>query len=147
MKKALIVLFSLSLVAIAYASDLTWTGNNQTTDGRTFAPDQMGSMTYYIRINKTNPKDNTGTLYGGTRWYYAGESRNGVQKWPGDNNIEATFQGWGMEGQSVSLTVSQAFTDTDGVERDSALSAPLAWTVPVPFVPKRSGAPSGLGIR
>ena len=139
----------LTFALIAGAQDLNWTpattwvdSDNAVKTGN-FTAAEMATMTFYVRVNKPTPADNTGRSNfnrPGT-WYYAGEVRGGLTKWPGDNNIAGKLQGFGYEGQPISFTVSQAFRATDGIERDSPLSEVLAWTVPVPFVPKKAGAP------
>lgn len=144
-----VALGAMLLFGVSVAQDLHWTpapgwtnADNAAQTG-SFSPAEMGAMTFYIRINKPTPKDNTGST-GFNRpgtWYYAGEVRNGGTRWPGDNNIEGILQAIGYAGQSVSFTVSQAHKSTDGVERDSQLSEVLTWNVPVPFVPKIAGEP------
>lgn len=145
-----------ALYCVAKAESLRWTAatgwvnaDNAAQTG-TFTPVEMGTMTYYVRINKSNPKDvagRTGFNQPGT-WYYVGEARNGGLSWPADNALATLFQGYGWAGLPVSFTVTQAFKDSDGVERESVLSAIYPWTVPVPFVPKRPAtAPAGLGIQ
>jgi hypothetical protein len=133
----------LTFGAIAYAEVLYWDPATTAVDGTSFSSAEMATMTFYVRIDKPNPRDNTST--GG--WYYLGESRNGVLSWPADNSLASLMRSYGLGNQTVQFTVSQAFVDTDGVERDSAQSSALAWRVPVPFNPRTPKAPTGPGIR
>jgi hypothetical protein len=131
----------------ALAESLWWTGASQATDGTSFTSAEMARMTYYVRIDKSNPRDTTGT--GG--WYYLGESRNGALSFPADNSLASLMRSYGLGAQTVRFTVSQAFKGADGVERDSAFSDPLTWVVPVlpppPVVPITPGKPTGCLIR
>jgi len=131
----------------ALAESLWWTGASQTTDGTSFTSAEMARMTYYVRIDKPNPRDLTGT--GG--WYYLGETRNGGLSYPADNSLASLMRSYGLGAQTVRFTVSQAFKGADGVERDSAFSDPLSWVVPVlpppPVVPITPGKPTGCLIR
>jgi len=131
----------------ALAESLWWTGASQTTDGTSFTSAEMARMTYYVRIDKPNPRDLTGT--GG--WYYLGETRNGGLSYPADNSLASLMRSYGLGAQTVRFTVSQAFKGADGVERDSAFSDPLTWVVPVlpppPVVPITPGKPTGCLIR
>lgn len=133
----------LSCATFAYSESLYWTGATTTTDGQTFTPEEMATMTYYVRIDKPNPRDTTGA--GG--WYYLGESRNGASSYPADNSLASLMRSYGFSGTQVQFTVSQAFKGSDGVERDSDNAPALAWTVPVPFLPKTSVAPGGLLVK
>ena len=133
----------LTFGAVAFAESLSWTPATTTTDGTSFTSAEMATMTFYIRVDKPNPRDTTGT--GG--WYYLGETRNGVLSFPADNSLASLMRSYGLGKQTVRFTVSQAFVDTDGVERDSAQSASLAWLVPVPFTPRTPAAPTGPAIR
>jgi hypothetical protein len=107
----------------------------------------MATMTYYVRIDKPNPRDNTSTA----GWYYLGETRNGASSYPADNSLASLMRSYGFVGQTVKFTVSQAFKGADGVERDSAFSDPLSWVVPVPppppVVPVTPGKPTGCLIK
>ena len=131
----------------ALAESLWWTGASQTTDGTSFTSAEMARMTYYVRIDKPNPRDLTGT--GG--WYYLGETRNGGLSYPADNSLASLMRSYGLGAQTVRFTVSQSFEGTDGVERDSTFSDPLTWIVPVlpppPVVPITPGKPTGCLIR
>jgi hypothetical protein len=131
----------------ALAESLWWTGATQATDGTSFTSAEMATMTYYVRIDKPNPRDNTST--GG--WYYLGETRNGASSYPADNSLASLMRSYGFVGQTVKFTVSQAFKGADGVERDSAFSDPLSWVVPVPppppVVPVTPGKPTGCLIK
>ena len=128
---------------IALADYLYWTPATTAKDGTSFTSAEMGTMTFYVRIDKPTTQDNTGT----TGWYYLGETRNGILFWPADNSLASLMRSYGLGNQTVRFTVSQAFVDTDGVERDSEQSAALAWLVPVPFSPRTPKAPAGPGIR
>ena len=134
----------LSSNVVALAESLYWTPAIKTTDGASFTSAEMATMTYYVRIDKPNPRDNTST--GG--WYYLGETRNGILSYPADNSLASLMRSYGLGGQTVRFTVSQAFKGTDGVERDSAQSTPLSWIVPVPPPPVVvPSAPSGCLIK
>lgn len=150
------ILLIAGYIVSANAESVRWTGatgwvsaDNAAQTG-TFTPAEMGTMTYYVRVNKANPQDSagrTGLNQPGT-WYYLGEARNGGVSWPADNALATLLQGYGWAGQPVNFTVSQAFKGSDGVEQDSLLSSIFPWTVPVPFVPKRPAtAPAGVGIQ
>jgi len=132
---------------VALAESLWWTPATKATDGTSFTSAEMATMTYYVRIDKPNPRDNTST--GG--WYYLGETRNGVLSYPADNSLASLMRSYGLGAQTVRFTVSQAFKGADGVERDSAFSDPLTWVVPVlpppPVVPITPGKPTGCLIR
>jgi len=134
--------------SLRWIGAIGWTNADNAAQTGTFTPTEMGTMTYYVRVNKATPQDNTGKsgLNRPGTWYYAGEARSGALSWPADNALAIKFQGYGWAGMPVSFTVSQAFRATDGVERDSLLSEVLAWTVPVPFVPKKAGAPGALSL-
>ena len=131
----------------ALAESLWWTGASQTTDGTSFTSAEMARMTYYVRIDKSNPRDTTGT--GG--WYYLGESRNGALSFPADNSLASLMRSYGLGAQTVRFTVSQAFKGADGVERDSVKSDPLSWVVPAVVVPPpppvTPGKPTGCLIK
>lgn len=117
---------------VALAESLSWTPATTSTFGLyTFTPEEMAAMTFYVRIDKPNPRDNTST--GG--WYYLGETRNGASSYPADNSLASLMRSYGFGAQTVKFTVSQAFVGADGIERDSAFSDPLVWTVPVPPPP------------
>ena len=133
----------LTFGAVAFAESLSWTPATTTTDGTSFTSAEMATMTYYIRVDKPNPRDTAGT--GG--WYYLGETRNGVLSFPADNSLASLMRSYNLGGQTVKFTVSQAFKGSDGVERDSAQSTPLAWLVPVPFKPRTPAAPTGPVIK
>lgn len=145
--KAVVIGAILMYGVVALAESLYWTPATTWTDntGKTgsFTSAEMATMTYYIRVDKPNPRDNTST--GG--WYYLGETRNGVSSFPADNSLASLMRSYGFGAQTVRFTVSQAFKDTDGKEYDSAQSTPLSWVVPVPFSPRRPLAPSGAEIR
>jgi hypothetical protein len=107
----------------ALAESLWWTPATTATDGTSFTSAEMATMTFYVRIDKPNPMDMTGI----TGWYYLGETRNGILSFPADNSLASLMRSYGLGGQTVRFTVSQAFVGTDGVERDSAQSTPLTW--------------------
>ena len=131
----------------ALAESLWWTAATTATDGTSFTSAEMATMTFYVRIDKSNPRDTTGT--GG--WYYLGETRNGGLSYPADNSLASLMRSYGLGNQTVQFTVSQAFRGADGVERDSAFSDPLTWVVPVlpppPPVPVTPGKPTGCVIK
>ena len=128
----LLVIFAiLSSNVIALAESLWWTPATKATDGTSFTSAEMATMTFYVRIDKPNPRDMTGT----TGWYYLGETRNGGLSYPADNSLASLMRSYGLGAQTVRFTVSQAFKGADGVERDSAQSTPLSWIVPVPPPP------------
>jgi hypothetical protein len=142
---AIVLGVMMSSNVIAIAESLWWTPAATSADGLyTFTPAEMATMTFYVRLDKPNPRDNTST----TGWYYLGETRNGILSFPADNSLASLMRSYGLGTQTVRFTVSQAFKGPDGVEHDSAQSAPLAWVVPVPpppvIVPK---APSGCLIK
>ena len=133
----------LTFGAIAFAESLVWTPATTTVDGTSFTSAEMATMIFYVRVDKPNPRDTTGT--GG--WYYLGETRNGRSSFPADNSLASLMRSYGFGGQTVKFTVSQAFKDTDGIERDSAQSTPLAWLVPVSFTHRTPAAPTGPVIK
>jgi hypothetical protein len=111
----------------AIAESLWWTGPTTFTDGSLLTTSEKASLTYYVRIDKSNPRDTTGTA----GWFYLGETRNGGLSYPSDNSLGSLMRSFGYGGTIVNFTVSAAFND-NGVERDSAPSTPpLAWTVPL----------------
>lgn len=141
---ALFVILSSNVGALA--ESLWWTPATTNSDGSyTFTPSEMATMTYYVRIDKPNPRDLTGT----SGWYYLGETRGGVSSFPADNSLASLMRSYGFSGQPVKFTVSQSFKDTDGVERDSAQSTPYPWVVPVipPPVVLPPKAPSGCFVK
>ena len=131
----------------ALAESLWWTPATTATDGTSFTSAEMATMTYYVRVDKPNPRDATGV----SGWYYLGETRNGGLSYPADNSLASLMRSYGLGAQTVRFTVSQAFKGADGVERDSAFSDPLTWVVPVlpppPVVPITPGKPTGCLIR
>lgn len=128
----------------ALAESLWWTPATTATDGSTFTSSQMATMTYYIRIDQPNPKD----LAGASGWYYLGETRNGVLSFPADNSLASLMRSYNFGGKTIQFTVSQAFTGTDNVERDSPQSTPYSWIVPVPPPPPVvPSAPSGCLVK
>jgi hypothetical protein len=131
----------------ALAESLWWTGATQATDGTSFTSAEMSRMTYYVRIDKPNPRDTGGT--GG--WYYLGETRGGGLSYPADNSLASLMRSYGFGTQTVRFTVSQAFVGSDGVERDSVKSDPLSWVVPAIVVPPpppvTPGKPTGCLIK
>jgi len=129
--------------AVAFAESLYWTPATTSTGGTAYTSSEMATMTYYIRIDQSNPKDTVGT----SGWYYLGETRSGGLSFPADNSLASLMRSYGFGGKTVKFTVSQAFKDTDGKEYDSAQSAAYSWVIPVPFSPRLPGAPSGVGIR
>ena len=116
---------------VALAESLWWTPATTATDGTSFTSAEMATMTYYVRIDKPNPKDLIGSPSG---WYYLGERVNALS-FPADNSLSSLLRSYGLGAQTVRLTVSQAFKGLDGVERDSALATPVSWVVPVPPPP------------
>ena len=131
----------------ALAESLWWTPATTATDGSTFTSPEMATMTYYVRIDKPNPRD----LTGASGWYYLGETRSGGLSYPADNSLASLMRSYGLGAQTVRFTVSQAFKGADGVERDSAQSTPLSWIVPVPPPPPvptpTPGKPTGCLIK
>ena len=131
----------------ALAESLWWTGATQAADGTSFTSAEMSRMTYYVRIDKPNPRDTGGT--GG--WYYLGETRGGGLSYPADNSLASLMRSYGFGTQTVRFTVSQAFVGSDGVERDSVKSDPLSWVVPAVVVPPpppvTPGKPTGCLIK
>ncbi len=152
----IVTMFSLlvglvGFAAIANGKSLRWTPANTWVDNvgntGTFTPAEMATMKYRARIDKPNPADTVGKLYGTTRWYLVGTIPNGGTSWPSDNNIEGVFQGYGFEGQVLQFTVTEAYTEpANGIEYESVLSPAYTWTVPIPFRPRTPGAPAGPGI-
>jgi len=128
--------------SIALSASLHWTNPTTYADGTNIPDSVKATLTGYIRINKTNPRDTTGK----NGWYYAGEARNGGTSWPSDNDIDALLRSWGFEGQEIQLTVSSAYKASDGQEYDSALSEVLAYTVPF-VVRGATQAPTVLEVR
>jgi len=128
----------------ALAESLWWTPSTEYTtalgSSGSFTAAEMATMTFYVRVNKPNPRDN---VVNATGWYYLGETRNGVLSYPADNSLASLMRSYGFGGQTIQLTVSQAFKGTDGVERDSPQSVPISWVVPVPppppVTPKQPG--------
>jgi hypothetical protein len=133
----------LTFGAVAFAEVLSWTPATTSTGGTAYTSSEMATMTFYVRIDKSNPKDTAGV----SGWYYLGEARSGGLSFPADNSLASLMRSYGLGGQTVQFTVSQAFKDTDGKEYDSAQSAAYSWVIPVPFSPRLPGAPSGVGIR
>jgi len=130
--------------ASALAESLWWTAATKNVDASyTFTAAEMATMTYYVRVDKPNPRDNTST----SGWYYLGETRDGKLSFPADNSLASLMRSYGFGGQTIQFTVSQAFKGADGVERDSERSVPLAWLVPVPFTPRVPAAPPAPTIR
>ena len=127
---ALVLGVILLCASFAFPESAYWTGPTTYTDGSALTAAEKATLTYYIRIDKSNPRDTTGV--GG--WYYLGETRNGVLSFPADNSLGSLMRSYGFGGTAVNFTVSAAFKDTDGIERDSVPSAPYAWTVPLEVV-------------
>jgi hypothetical protein len=124
--KVLAIGVMLLFATSALAERLYWIGTSTTANGTTaFTAADMATMTYYIRLDKPV----VGTV-GQGGFYYLAETRNGVQQWPADNALATFLRGLGLGGQAVRFTVSMAFVD-NGVEQDSAQSAPYPWTVPL----------------
>lgn len=126
---------------VAYSESLTWTPATTTVDGTSFTSAEIATMTFYVRIDKSNPRDTTGVVGSTATWYYLGETRNGGSSFPADNSLASLMRSYGFSGQTVRFTVSQAFKDTDGVERDSVRSPDLAWIVPMEGVLAASFSP------
>jgi hypothetical protein len=131
----------------ALAESLWWNPATKATDGTSFTSAEMATMTFYVRIDKPNPRDNTST----TGWYYLGETRGGGLSYPADNSLASLMRSYGFGTQTVRFTVSQAFVGSDGVERDSVKSDPLSWVVPAIVVPPpppvTPGKPTGCLIK
>lgn len=139
---ALFAILSSNIVALA--ESLWWTPATTATDGTSFTSAEMATMTFYVRIDQPNPRDNTSA----SGWYYLGETRNGILSFPADNSLASLMRSYGFGAKTIKLTVSQAFKGADGVERDSAQSAPLSWVVPVPPAPPVTpGKPTGCLIK
>jgi hypothetical protein len=137
---AVVALFAMMSSNIpALAESLWWTPSTtwKATTGETgtFTESEMGTMTFYVRIDKPNPKDNTGVVGNTATWYYVGERRTGALSWPADNSLASLMRSYGFGNQTVRFTVSQAFKGSDGVERDSERSESISWVVPVPAPP------------
>lgn len=114
--------------ALRWQAPTTWTDDTPTNPHPISSADKA-MLTYYVRIDKPNPKGMTGT----SGWYYLGETRNGGLFFPADNSLALLMRSYGFSGQVVKFTVSAAFKDTDGIERDSVPSPPYpptGWTVP-----------------
>lgn len=129
----------LTFGAVALAESLYWTPATTTVSGTSFTSAEMATMTYYVRIDKPNPMDNG---VGRAGWWYVGEANNGGLSFPADNSLASLMRSYGLGGQTVRFTVSQAFKDTDGVERDSVQSPAYSWIVPIPFSPRTPKAPA-----
>lgn len=145
MKKTVFLLVSLMLTfgAVALAESIYWTAPATFANGTAITAAEKATITYYVRIDKSNPAGTTAQ----NGYYYLGEARNGLTQWPADNALGTLLRGYGFSGQVINFTVSAAFKDTDGIERDGAPSAPYAWTVPIPFSPRTPAAPTGPVIR
>lgn len=114
--------------ALRWEAPTTWSDHTQ-ANPHLISPADKAMITYYVRLDKPNPRDNTT----GKTWYYLGETRNGGLFYPADNSLASLMRSYGFSGQVVKFTVSAAFKDTDGIERDSELSPaypPTGWTVP-----------------
>jgi hypothetical protein len=113
----------------AHSEALRWQAPTTWTDDTPISSADAATITYYVRLDKPNPRDTTGT----SGWYYLGETRSGGLFYPADNSLASLMRSFGFSGQAVKFTVSAAFTGTDGVERDSVPSPPYpptGWTVP-----------------
>jgi hypothetical protein len=84
---------------------------------------EQAALTNYLRY-----KVGTGA------WTYFTETRDGKTSWTG--TLPAAV------GVAADYTVSAALRGADGVERDSAMSAPVSYTVPFPPGPT-PGSPVG----
>jgi hypothetical protein len=111
------------LVAIGHAETVRWA--NPTTDntGAALSAAQQAALTNYLRYK-----------VGSGAWTYFGETRDGKTSWTG--TLPAA------EGVAADYTVSAALRGSDGIERDSAMSAPVSYTVPFPPGPT-PGSPVG----
>lgn len=129
MKKVLVLSILLLVVPLVTLADqVYWTPATTSTSGYTFTSAELAATKYYLRIDKSNPRDTTGSTgwnQSGT-WYYIGET-TGTTAWPSANNLSALLVSYGFAGQAVRITVSQAFND-NGVERESQLSNVWTWT-------------------
>jgi len=114
------------LAAIGQAETLRWT--NPTTDntGAALSTEEQAALTNYLRY-----KVGTGA------WTYFGETRDGKTSWVGTLPVSV--------GVAADYTVSASLKGADGVERESAMSAPVSYTVPFPPGPT-PGAATGVTI-
>lgn len=114
----LILVLCLSVLVVwaieANSETVSWT--NPTTDntGVALSAADQAALTNYLRY-----KVGTGA------WTYFGETRDGKTSWTGTLPVAA--------GVAADYTVSAALRGSDGIERDSAMSAPMNYTVP--FLP------------
>lgn len=149
MKKVLVLsILLLAAPLLALADQVYWTPATTSTSGYTFTSAELAATKYYLRIDKSNPRDTTGSTgwnQSGT-WYYIGET-TGTTVWPSGNNLSALLVSYGFAGQAVRITVSQAFSD-NGVWRESQLSNVWTWTSDgtPPFLASFSPANGATGV-
>jgi hypothetical protein len=124
------VLAFILLAAIGRAETIRWgnptMGIDNTGAAVTLSPAEQAALTNYLRY-----KVGTGA------WTYFAETRDGKTSWVG--TLPAAV------GVAADYTISAALRGSDGIERDSAMSAPVSYTVPFPPGPT-PGSPTGLTI-
>ncbi len=127
----LLVLGAILLFAgIALAETIRWANPTTATDNTgatvSLTAEEQAALTNYLRYRPV-----------GGEWTYLGETRDGKTSWTGTLPV--------AEGVPADYSVSAALKGSDGVERDSAMSAPVRYTRPFPPGPT-PGAPAGLTI-
>jgi len=125
----MLVLFLL-LAGKGIAETISWsnptTGIDNTGATVSLSAAEQAALTNYLRY-----KVGTGA------WTYFGETRDGKTSWIGTLPTAA--------GVAADYTVSAALKGADGIERDSAMSTPVRYTVPFPPGPT-PGAATGVTI-
>jgi len=121
----LIAPLTLSAETITWTPSTSWKDVNTGLTG-TFPAAEMATMKFYLR----------GAKVGVTPLAYFGETGGGVSTWTDNVMVKMNSFGAGIvAGDNVQITVSQAFKDTDGVERDGPESTAVRWTIPGAVIP------------
>lgn len=129
--------------ALAAGKALRWNAPTTYTDNTTIDAATLAKLKYYVRTLEPNGRSANPDITG---QYYLGEvAPGGATQWPAGGEIDNVLQGYGLEGKTITFTVSCGYTDTGGVFRESVPSGGYAYAVP--FVPgKIPGAVNGLTV-
>jgi hypothetical protein len=118
------ILFMALCVARGWPETIRWT--NPTTDntGTALSAADQAALKNFLRYRPE----------AGGSWTYFAETAGGKSSWVGTLPVAA--------GIAADYTVSAALTGPDGIERESAMSVPVRYTVPFPPGPT-PGSPTG----
>jgi len=127
-KSLALVLILLTIATMAMAETASWEPSTSWTDNTgqtgTFTSSEMATMTYYLWAAKAGQARSKVRTIGPGNYTVSGA----IASWTGDLK---TILG-AKSGESWDFTVSQEYTDADGVARESAESGKYTYLFPFP---------------